>query len=591
MSAVYGIFGAADPPELTAIGDRLPHRGSIRHEWSPCPDVHFGQRLKGNTGDPPAFIVFDGALDNAIELIRLLGIAQSAAEAIPDRALAWQLYQRYGLDGFGYLRGQFALALWDQPNRRIVMARDRWGSRNIWYTRSRGRILFASEYKALLAIADIPARSNPDAILYAVRTRHANPQLCFLAGIEAVPRASWLVLHQDRVESARYWDIEIDIAQRSEDAHAAAIRSALIDALGRQTATLDTIGLALSGGLDSALVLAGIRQVAPTTAVHTFTVGHSEEDAEIVGAREAAGHFKTSHHEIIVAAEDLPVRLPEAVWHMEDPVGGEEMIYQYIVAREAAHHVGKVFMGLKSDQLFGGMPRHLLVRLAILLRPIRGMLEEFFHYTQSRRVPRSMTGRLLVNLYFRGNQPPDVSVLGSQGLPLARPLPFDTVQPLSEKLRVDILEGASNLGTTYQLHAACGLSWDSPFIDEKFVQTAFQIPDDLKIRGLQQKYILRRAYEGLVPESILKLKKSLQRLRHDDRLTEVLATLSADLLSPQAVAARGIFKPAEVERVRRRPDHGLYSREQVSSLWTLLLTEIWAQLYLDGRGRFPTGIR
>jgi len=365
------------------------------------------------------------------------------------------------------------------------------------------------------------------------------------------------------------------------------VRSALLDALRRQMAPLDAIGLALSGGLDSALVLAAMRHLAPTRAVHTFTVGYGEEDGEMVGAREAARHFKTFHHEIIVGAQDLPGVLPESLWYMEDPVGGEEMIYQFIAAREAAHHVDNVFTGHKSDVQFGGMPRHKLVKLAISLRPLRTMLEEFFHYTQTRRMPRSLAGRLAVNLYYRGDRPPEVSVLGSQGLPPSRPLSFNTAQPLSEKLRGDILEGSSKLGATFQLHAAHGLSWNSPFMDPGVIRTAFQVPDDLKIRGLRQKYILRRACEGLVPESILKRKKSLQRLRHDLRLTEVLEGLSADLLSPAAVAARGIFRPAEVERIRRRPGRGRYSKEQAYSLWSLLLTEIWAQLYLDNRGRFP----
>ncbi|MGH8625569.1 MAG: asparagine synthase-related protein, partial [Gammaproteobacteria bacterium] len=101
-------------------------------------------------------------------------------------------------------------------------------------------------------------------------------------------------------------------------------------------------------------------------------------------------------------------------------------------------------------------------------------------------------------------------------------------------------------------------------------------------------YILRRACEGMVPESILGRKKSLQRLRHDERLSDQLERLGAKFLSPSDVAARGLFAPAEIEQVRRRPAGRIYPKEQAYSLWALLITEIWARLYLDQRGRSPS---
>ena len=114
------------------------------------------------------------------------------------------------------------------------------------------------------------------------------PSVTFLAGVDVVPRGSWVTLQRKHVETGRYFDIGVDLVRRPEAEHADAVRSALFAALRRQTAQLDVIGLGLSGGLDSALVLAGIRHVAPAKVVHTFTVGHGDEDREIIGARETA---------------------------------------------------------------------------------------------------------------------------------------------------------------------------------------------------------------------------------------------------------------------------------------------------------------
>lgn len=263
MSALYGIVGESDPSELTAMGDRMGHRGILKREWSPTLSVRYGQRFTDFESTADGSILFDGMLDNAPELVSYLDLDQGPDQGIPHWRIALELYHRYGCDGFGHLSGQFAIALWDEANKQLVMACDRWGARPLYYTRNRKRILFASECKAFLAVPEVPAACNREVILYALRTRHGDPNACFLAGIEVVPRGSWLVVHSERIESKRFWDITIDIAPRSEHEHAAAVQSALLNALRRQIAPFQEVGLALSGGLDSALVLAGMRKVSP----------------------------------------------------------------------------------------------------------------------------------------------------------------------------------------------------------------------------------------------------------------------------------------------------------------------------------------
>jgi asparagine synthase (glutamine-hydrolysing) len=588
VSAIYGIVGPASATELAAMGERLHHRGPVERIWQPAPDVNFGWRGRAGLSSLDQ-IVFTGMLDNVAELGALLGLSIAMLSAIKHRDLVWEIFQRFGLDGFARLDGQFACAIWNPREGRLAFACDRWGAESIYYTHTRGRLAFASEYKALLALADVPARWNPDAVLWGVRTHNANPRLTFLADVQVVPRGSWVEIGGSTAPtSRRFTTIDVNLVNRSEQQHGEAIRNALFDALRRQTEHLDRIGLALSGGLDSALVLSGIKHVAPTKPVHTFTVGHGDEDREIIGARETAQHFKTDHHEIIVGPEQLPAVLPEAIWHMEDPVGGEEMIYSFIAAREAARYVDTIFAGEKSDALFAGMPRHLMMKLATYTGPFRDMVEEFYHYTQSRRMPKSFSGRKLVDFYYRQDKPWAINVLGSEELPPARPLPFASRQPITDKLAGDILDGSSTLGATVQLNAAHGLAWNSPFMDAAMVRTAFEIPDRLKIRGMRQKYILRKACEGLAPESVLRRKKSLQRLRTDMRLTDTLESLAAELLSPDAVRNRGMFDATQVQEIRRRRGAAPYSREQVFSIWSLLITEIWARLYIDRRGERPT---
>ena len=582
MGAIYGIVGDADASEVAAMGERLLHRGPSRREWSPAEGVHWGQRSAGDAEKASPFIVFDGVLDNTPEIAKLLGM-EAGRGAVSHRALAGDVFQRFGVEGFCHLSGQFVLAIWDTPRRRLILARDRWGSRSLYYIRSRGRLLFASEYKALLAIADVPARPNLASIRYTMQTQHGNPRACFLVGVEVVPRGAWLALEGDRSEGAPFWDIAIDIVQRSEAEHAAAVRSALLDALRRQMAPYRAIGLGLSGGLDSALVLAGMRQVAPERMVNTFTVGHGDRDPEIIGAREAAGHFRTEHHEIVVGPEVLPRVLPEVLWYMEDPVGGEEMTYQFIAAREAAGHVDIIFSGHKSDVQFGGMPRHKLLKLGIMLPPFRGLLEEFFHFTQTRRLPTSPAGRLAVKLYFRGDLPEAVTVRGAEELPplLAPALrQRPAAQPeATPRYSGGVLPARGHLSTPRGARPAVELALHGRGRHADGLPSAGQPQDPRPAAEAHPPPRVRGPGSRIDPAAEEEPSSGCVIIGPN---SEGLDRLATQLLSPAAVAARGIFEPSEIERLRRRKPSGRYSKQQAGSLWRVLLTAAArARLYLD----------
>jgi asparagine synthase (glutamine-hydrolysing) len=387
-----------------------------------------------------------------------------------------------------------------------------------------------------------------------------------------------------QARSRRYWDVAVRIADRSEADHAASVRTGFLEALREQTASKDTIGIALSGGLDSALVVAGMHQVASGKPIHTFTAGFGPEDPEMIGAGQVARHFGTIHHEILMPPEMLPEIIQPMVWHMEDTVGHEETAYLYVTTREAVRYVDTLFSGRKADMLFAGMPRHKLIKLAIALPPLRPVLREFYNFTQSGRPVRSPLGRLLVAAYYRGRTMPPAHILGVPDFPPPDPLPLGIEQPLNQKLRRDVFDEPVTMTATERLHSAFALHSNSPFMDFRMIDRAFEIPDRLKIHGLRQKHILRVACRGLLPSGVLARKKSLQRLRHDETLSEALEQIAGEILTPSAVEARGFFSMEHVAGVLRRRPGAAYSSMQIYRVWSLLLAEIWARIFLDRRG-------
>lgn len=591
MGAVYGILGPAEAGELRRMGERLGHRGTASAEWSPGAGLSLG--VRGAPGavqsqrDGP--VVFDGRIDNRELLARRMGRPSESGGPASDAVLAGELWWTLGTEGLALIAGQFALALWDGSARRLILARDRVGYAPLYFALAGDRLVFASEYKALLALDSVPATPNRGALQSIHSTKWVRPGVTCLEAIYPVAPGSCLEVNGDRVSSQRYWNIPVRIADGDEAAHASRLRESFLETLRQQIEPYGRVGISLSGGLDSAIVAAGVRAVAGEREVHTISAGYGPDDRELQNAETVARRLGTTHHAVVLDPDDLPGLLPWMVWHLEEPIGREDIAYLYVAAREAAEYVDLVVTGFGFDGLFAGLPRHRLVDLGVKLPPFRRPLEEFYDYTFRSVEPRSFAGRALRAAYFRGREFPAPRVIDAAPLPAFPGFPRGEDQPLTNFLRRGFMV------LPYQhplerLYAGVGLRMNAQHTNPDFIATAFSIPDRLKIRGRTQKYILRRACEGLLPPAILATGKSFNRLKHDAHMSEVLDRLAEDLLSRATLVERGLFEPSYVARLRRRGAGRPYSQERAYRLWSLLLTELWAQTFLDERGAAPAAI-
>jgi asparagine synthase (glutamine-hydrolysing) len=584
MSAIYGIVGGGERAELEAIGARLAHRGIVTHMSSPGAGVYLGVRRR-TPGTPTADMAFDGWIDNAEHLAAELGLASPSADHHADRhaELALAVFHRFGPAGFAKLDGQFAAALWDPKVSRVWLVRDMWGTRPLYYASVRERWIFATEYKALLAVSELPARPNRPALQHLHCTKYVPPHASCLEGVRPVPPGTCMQLG-GAGSSHAFLQLGAAIVEQPTSAHAATLRSAILEAAQRQTRGHSRIGVSLSAGIDSAITLAAAVHAAPGRVLHSFTAGFGPDDPDLAGARSVAQHFGTKHHEVFLLPEQIPAAMSRTVWSMEEPIGREEKLFYHILGVEAAKHVTLLLAGHNADALFGGMPRHLLASLAAKAGRLSRPVEELYRYTQTGVSPTSLLGRALKAACYGGRDLPPPVVIGGGPPPAGRPLPLGAHQPLTALLRSAALEDSNANSAIERIHAGLGLAFNSPFLDSEVARFAFTLPDRLKVRGLTQKYILRRAAAGLLPASVLKRPKGLPRLRHDRRVGEVLEGLADELLSPGQIRDRNLFDPVYVERVRRRPANGAYQGEHLYRLWSLLLTELWCRAFVDRRG-------
>lgn len=591
IGAIYGILGDADPAELDAMAARLAHRGPPGAQWSPAAGIHLGQRggaeVTALRGGP---LVLDGALDNRQRLATKLGRNRDAARhPSDDGVLLLELLASLGTSGLELVAGQFATAFWRASDRTLVLARDRIGYAPLHYCVDRsGRLVFASEYKALLALETVAARPNRDAIQVLQSTKWAKPGETCLADVFPVAPGTWLEVQAGRTQAARFWNIPVRVTHDDVERHAVALRECFLETLRLQTDPYARIGVSLSGGLDSAVMAAGARHVVGAKELHTFSAGYGPDDRELVNAERVAAALGTVHHPLILEPRDLPGQLPWTVWHLEEPIGREDIAYLHVVAREAARHVEVILAGFGFDGLFAGLPRHRLVDLGLKLPLARRPLEEFYDYTFRSVEPRTIGGRLLLRAYFRGNAYPAPRVLDARPLARFAGFPTDPDQPLTNFLRRGFLLNPYQFAIE-RLYSAAGIRMNAHHTNPDFIATAFSIPDSLKIRGRRQKYILRKACAGLLPERMLAVGKSFNRLKHDTELGDVLERMADELLEPRAVRERGLFEPGYVDALRRRRPGKPYSQERAYRLWSLLLAEIWSRIYLDRRGATPAG--
>jgi asparagine synthase (glutamine-hydrolysing) len=587
MTAIYGVIGDAGRAELQAMGARLAHRGPFGAQWSPAPKVWFGMQSREPadlTTDGP--LLFDGALDNRWQLATgRRGATRGEVDPAGDSSLLLELLEDEGSRTLELLAGSFALAWWRSSDRTLLLARDRIGYGPLHFTVDRaGRFVFASEYKALLALETVDARPNRDAIQVLQSTKWAKPGETCLAGIYPVAPGTALEVDAGALSMRRYWHIPVAVTHDDAQRHAAELREVFLGTLQAQTRAYRRIGVSLSGGLDSAVVAAGARHVVGDKPLHTFTAGYGADDREIAGAARIAATLQTVHHEIVLKPQDLPQLLPEMVWHLEEPIGREDIAYLFVAARHAARFVDVILAGFGFDGLFAGLPRHRLVDLANKLPFARAPLEQFYDFTFRSVEPRTPAGRALRYAYFRGSDYPAPRVLGAQALTAFKGFPRDALpQPLTSFLRRNLMLNPYQVAIEH-LYSAVGIRMNAQHTNPQFIAAAFSIPDRLKIRGATQKYILRKACAGLLPPQALGVGKSFNRMRHDLELCEVLDSMADTLLARSDVAARGLFDPAYIADLRKRPAGQPYGRERIYRLWTLLLTELWSRQFLDGRG-------
>lgn len=617
MCGIAGFNGAIGHPErarplLETMIQTLHHRGPDGYGYHVEPGVGLAHArlsiIDLTTGDQPihnprktVWTVFNGEIFNYIELRETLERQGHRFYTQSDTEVIVHLYDRYG-DGFvEHLNGQFAIALWDSERRRFLLARDRAGIRPLFYTRAGGALWFASEIKALLAALPERARLNPVGLAQALTYWSAAEPDTVFDGIESLPPGHLLVREADgRERVTRYWDWTFpDAAEPADryfdslDAATNALRDLLIDAVRLQLRADVPVGAYLSGGLDSSGIVALIRGFTKTP-VRTFSVTFDDPEFDESAHQQAmVRHLGTDHTTLACSRRDIGEAFSRLIYHTEAPVLRTAPVPLMLLSgqvRDAGYKV--VLTGEGADEVFGGYDlfREAKVRRFWARQPESALrprlLERLYGYLENSPVAnpaftRSFFGRGLEHIdrpvfahvpRWTTSQralaflSPELRAAIGTFDPLAdyeRRLPPEIMRwrPLSRDQYVE----AKSLMAGYLLSSqgdrvamAHSIEGRFPFLDHRLIEFANRLPPRWKIKGLTEKYILRRALADLLPADIVQRTKQPYRAPDSASFISDGTPLAyvADCLSPEAVREAGYFDPDAVARLLAKAQAG-----------------------------------
>jgi len=596
---------AVDSSPLAAMNETLRHRGPDSEGSLVDGPVAFAMRrlsiIDLDGGDQPignedgrVKVIQNGEIYNYRELRADLERRGHRFSTRSDTEVLVHLYEERGPGCVRDLRGMFALALWDSRARRMLLARDRFGIKPLYY-RVDGQLLsFASELKALPR-GDV----DLDALACFLAFNSIPAPLSIWQGTRKLP-AGHLLLWEGRGEPrleryARPAPVSAsDVRSESEGELAEELRARLRDSVRAHLVADVPVGVLLSGGIDSA-ALAALAALESTERVSTFSIGFEERSFdELARARLVARRYGTDHHELVLrpdAAELLP-RLAEA---FDEPFADSSALPTYLVSELAARHVKVALSGEGGDELFGGYYTYVADLLAPRVRGIAAALRPLVELLPSSTAKASFDYK--AKRFARGaHLPPlerhhawkEIFSADARVELLARGSAFDPVEIL--RARYVETRGAEQLARLQDVDVGVYLADDLlvktdrasmahslearvPFLDEVVAALALALPTNLKVRGLAKKRLLRKAVEPLLPREIVYGRKQGFSIPAAAWLRGELVPFARDVLSPDRTRRQGFFRPEAVTSVL---DAHVAGREDLSrQLWGLMAFSLW----------------
>ncbi len=629
-----GIAGWAnlDPHQSPMFGDEVLLSSMCDQMWHRGPDsegvwlgtgVALGMRrlavIDLKTGDQPVWnedksvvAVMNGEIYNFREIRKGLEerghkfLSQTDTEILPH------LYDELGEAFLDCLNGMFALALWDTKLNKLILARDRFGEKPLYYGTFDDKLFFASEPKVLLSHPKISPQINPDALHHYLSYDYVPAPLSIYKGIHKLPAAHRLVWENGKVKTIRYWKLSFQKNGKKPSVKEAAetLREKLSESVKMRMISDVPLGVLLSGGIDSSSIAAFAQQNS-SEKIKTFSIGFEEDSFdESKYARQVANHLGTEHYEDHLSVSKAKELITEIGEWLDEPLSDGSLLPTFLLSRFVRKHVTVALGGDGGDEIFAGYPMYYGHKMARLYDSIprfvrSGVIEPIVNNLSvstdnlsfDYKAKRFVSGAKF-DVVERHH-----SWFGSFSALEKEELLSNSVQYATKN--IDIYKGAKNLlidcnaenqieqmqflDMNYYLaediltkvdraSMAVSLEVRAPFLDHNLAEYAASLPAEYKLKGSVTKYILKKSVANLIPQNIINRPKKGFGIPIAQWLKGTLNPLLHDLLSPSRLIIQDLFNYEYIQELIREHEQGIANHYK--QLWTLLVFQIWYENFM-----------
>ncbi|TWJ33779.1 Asparagine synthetase [glutamine-hydrolyzing] 1 [Bacillus paralicheniformis] len=616
MCGFVGVFNhrpssetAAQEELIKQMNEMIVHRGPDDDGYYHDEHVGFGFRRLSiidveNGGQPLSYeddsywIIFNGEIYNYIELKDELISKGYEFKTDSDTEVLLATYRHYKQEAASKLRGMFAFLIWDKKEQLLYGARDPFGIKPLYFTKTDGHVYFASERKSLISV-DADLELNEKALQQYTSFQFVpEPETLDKKVQKVEPGHQFTVRPGEDIQFKTYWKVQFKPVQTEEDKLVQEVRDAIFDSVKVHMRSDVPVGSFLSGGIDSSFIVSVAKQFHPN--LKTFSVGFEHEGfSEVDVAKETADRVGVENFSAIISPEEYMNELPKIVWHLDDPLADPAAIPLYFVAKEAKKQVTVVLSGEGADELFGG---YNIYREPLSLKPferIPSPLKKMLLHVAS-AMPEGMKGK---SFLMRGCTPLEERYIGNakifeEGMKSKLLRQYDSnlsycdvTKPYFEEsksyseinkmqyvdihtwMRGDILLKAD------KMTMANSLELRVPFLDKVVFEAASKIPEELKTKNGTTKYLLRKAAEGIVPDHVLNRKKLGFPVPIRHWLKNEMHDWAVNIIKESETDAY-IHKDYVLQLLE---DHCANKADNSRKIWTVLIFMIWHSIFVEKR--------
>ncbi|MFD2133998.1 asparagine synthase (glutamine-hydrolyzing) [Pseudogracilibacillus auburnensis] len=568
-----------------------------------CPEDLLPEQQPYHFSNGRYTLILNGEIYNDVELRNKLKKDGYHFDSESVLEVIAKLFLDKNVQAFSHLRGRFSIFIWDSKDKIVYGARDSFGSKSLYYVEGEKQVIFATEEKYIISALDDAKVIDHEALQHYFTFQYVPEPLTLMKNIRKVEPGHYFIKELNKpIEFARYFHATFQPVITEQKRMISWIRDVLIESVHIHMRTELPLGSLLSGGIDSSLIVALAKEVNPN--IKTFTVGFEHEGfSEIEVAQNTAEQLGVDNISYVISQEEYIEKLPEIIWHMEDPLADPSCVPLYFVAREAKKHVEAVLSGEGADELFGG---YNIYREPGSLKVFQAIPNGINHVINkiATTLPEGVKGK---SFLIRGTTPLKDRYIGNAKMfeenekeELLKQYDKNAFyQTITEKLYRNVTEDHLVQQMQYidmhtwlpgdillkgnKMMKAHALQLRLPFLDKEVFEVARKIPVDENIAGGTTKLLLRNAFSDLVPESVLFRKKLgfPVPIRH---------WLKEDSFYHWT---QGLIRESETDHLLDKTvvlklltDHRQGKSDHSRKIWTVLIFMIWHQIFIEEKYSF-----